>query len=91
MGIEKEIQNLSDGLKLLSGDISRIVSDKKGQNKDLRVGKKDGGKISFKSIRPLTRIYKDKDQIKRETEDGDGEKDSSIEHMYSVLDNLFKG
>ena len=80
----KYLQNVSEGLKVLEGDINKIVSDKKKQEKDGQIkGAEDKDtsanvknqnqqgqfkNLSLKSLQPVTKMYKNEAEIKQAKE-----------------------
>jgi hypothetical protein len=80
----KYLQNVSEGLKVLEGDINKIVSNKKKQEKDGQIkGAEDKDtsanvkkqnqqeqfkSLSLKSLQPVTKMYKNEAEIKQAKE-----------------------
>ena len=80
----KYLKQVSEGLKVLEGDINKIVSDKKKQAKDGQIkgeANKDTSanikkqnqqeqfkSLSLKSLQPVTKMYKNETEIKKAKE-----------------------
>lgn len=95
----KYLKNVSDGLKILEGDINKIVSDKKKQEKDGQIkGAEDKDtsanvkkqnqqeqfkSLSLKSLQPVTKMYKNEKEIKA------AQKDPELDFITKQLETIF--
>ena len=97
----KYLQQVSDGLNVLSGDIQRIIIDKEKQIKEEAVKKEEKEteqvntikqtaqehfkSISLKSMQPVTKLYKNEKEIKKAQENPE------MDFINKKVEDIFKG
>lgn len=100
-GFAKYLQRVSDELKVLDGDTTRIITAKQKQAKDGQikgVENKDTSanvkkqnqqeqfrNISLKSLQPVTKMYKNEKEIKNAQENPE------LDFINKKLEDIFKG
>lgn len=83
-------------LEILSNDISRIMIDKnrKSVGQEKAEDKKDDAKknfqkVSLKSLQPVTKLYKDEEEIKKANEEP--ETDFIRKQINNILGKILRG
>ena len=92
----KYLQQVSDGLNVLSGDIQRIIIDKEKQIKEEKkpaeqvntikqTAQEHFKSISLKSMQPVTKLYKNEKEIKKAQENPE------MDFINKKVEDIFKG
>jgi len=90
------LKKVHEDLKILSEDIAKITVEKQKEaatkepaKKEISTGKEDAAakfkKISLKSLQPVTKLYKNEDEIKQ------AKANPEVDFVAKRLEDIFKG